>query len=119
MKRTISFNCLFCIILDKINKIESDGQGHDGLSVYIIKVPLSSTFLYLTHIVNDYQEKGYFSKSGNRLFSKGSDLKKLNYLRAISLLATISKILKKNSKEQISQYLENHQLFPKKDADDI
>lgn len=114
---SFSFSLVTPEIIRKIvSNMSSNACGSDNISLIMIKLSLPVLSPYITHIINICLETGYFPEVWKIAVvspvPKKSNPTCFNDLRPISLLPVLSKILEKVVCIQLTDYFNEHHLFP-------
>lgn len=99
-----------------IKSINTKAMGHDGITIDMIRMTLSSTCGIIKHIINEsiqssiYPEQWKLSKI--KPIPKQPNVEELKDLRPISILPALSKVVEKIVCKQLTRYLESKNILP-------
>lgn len=105
------------VVLKTIKKLGSNAQGHDGITLDMILLTLPHSLDVITAIVNRSILDSTFPESWKvaivKPLPKTSQPATFQELRPISILPCLSKILEKVVCEQLTKYLDTHNILPR------
>lgn len=103
-------------VLKILNKITSNAEGSDMLSIRFIKLCCPYILPLITHLINFCIENGVFPSIWKEAIvyplPKSREPVEFKDLRPISVLPALSKILEKHIEEQTRTYLDENRLLP-------
>lgn len=99
-----------------ISSISTNACGNDGISIEMIRLTLKATLPIITHMINWSIETGIFPENWKiakvRPIPKSSKAEEYKDLRPISILPVLSKVIERIVCDQLTEYLEEHNLLP-------